>query len=65
MLTTIQEMKYVLRTAYGDSTGYADSTVNVKFQGLSQGNGAAPAGWAVISITILQAYKHKGHGARF
>jgi len=25
----------------------------VKYQGLCQGNGAAPAGWAAISVTIL------------
>jgi hypothetical protein len=30
-------------------------------QGLCQGNGAAPAGWAVGSITILCAHKRKGH----
>ena len=37
----------------------------VKTQGLCQGNGAAPAGWAVISITILNAHKWKGHGGHF
>ena len=44
MLTTIQEMKYFLRTAYGDSDDYAGSTVDVKFQGLCQGNGTDPSG---------------------
>ena len=62
MLTAIQDMKYFLRTACGDSTEFAGSTIEVKFQGLCQGNGAAPAGWAVISITILHAHKAKGHG---
>ena len=33
----------------------------MKFQGLCQGNGAAPARWAVISITILRTHKLKGH----
>jgi hypothetical protein len=65
MLTAIEEMKYFLRTAYGDSRDLAGSKIEVKFQGLCQGNGAAPAGWAVISITILQAHKEKGHGAHF
>lgn len=65
MLTAIQEMKYFLRTAYGDSKDFAGSTIEVKFQGLCQGNGAAPAGWAVISITILHAHKEKGHGGHF
>ena len=48
-----------MRTAYGDSDDYASSTVDVKFQGLCQENGAAPAGWAVISIMILQGHKAK------
>ena len=42
-----------------------DSTIEVKFQGLCQGNGAAPAGWAMISITIINAHKRKGHGGNF
>jgi hypothetical protein len=32
---------------------------------MCQGNGAAPAGWAAISITILSAHKKKGHSATF
>ena len=65
MLTAIQEMKYFLRTAYGDSEGFAGSTLEVKFQGMCQGNGAAPAAWAVISITIVGAHKRQGHGGFF
>ena len=37
----------------------------MKFQALCQGNGAAPAGWAVMSIVILETHRRKGHGARF
>ena len=44
MLKTIEEMKYFLRTAYGDSKQFRGSTIEVKCQGLCQGNGAAPAG---------------------
>ena len=62
MLTAIQDMKYFLRTVYGDSAHCAGSTIELKFQGLCQGNGAAPVGWAVISITILGVHKRKGHG---
>ena len=65
MLEAIQDMKYFLRTAYGDSKGCAQSKIEIKYQGLCQGNGAAPAGWAVISITVLRAHKKKGHGATF
>ena len=59
MLTEIEEMKYFLRTSYGDSKEYVGSTIEVKFQRLCQGNGAAPAGWAVIIITIINAHKKK------
>jgi hypothetical protein len=62
MFTASEELKYFLRTAYGDSKHFRGSKIEVKFQGLCQGNGEAPVGWAVISITILQAHKEKGHG---
>jgi len=48
---------------FGDKC--AQSTVEVRTQGLCQGNSAAPAGWAVISIAIIGAHKKKGHGAHF
>ena len=65
MLKTIQDMKFFLRTAYGDSSDFATSSIEVKSQGLCQGNGAAPAGWTVISITLLNAHKERGHSAIF
>ena len=65
MLETIQEMKFFLRTAYGDSRSFAGSSIKIKTQGLGQGNGAAPAGWCAISIVILRAHRAKGHGAQF
>ncbi len=65
MLEAIQDMKYFLRTAYGDSTDFANCKIEVKYQGLCQGNGTALAGWAVISITVVRAHKRKGHGATF
>ena len=43
MLKVIEEMKFFLRTAYGDSKDYAMSTVEVRTQGLCQGNGGAPS----------------------
>jgi hypothetical protein len=64
MLRTIQEMTFFLRTAHGDSNTAAGLCVDIKTQGLCQGNGAAPAGWAVVSITILCAHKRKGHGMK-
>ena len=65
MLETIQDMKFFLWTAYGDSKNFAGSTIEIKMQGLGQGNGASPAGWCVISIMILQAHGAKGHSAHF
>ena len=65
MLTAIQNMKYFLCMAYGDSKELVGSSIEVKFQGLCQGNGAAPAGWAVISITIILAHTRKDHGGYF
>ncbi len=65
MLETIQEMKFFLRTAFGDSRDFASSTIEVKTQGLGQENGASPADWCVISIMILRAHGAKGHGAHF
>ena len=62
MLTAIEEMKYFLSTAYGYSKECVGSTIEVKFQWIWQGNGPAPSGWAVISITIINAHQRKGHG---
>jgi hypothetical protein len=61
MLSTIQDMKFYLRTGFGDSKDYAGATRGVKTQGLCQGNGAAPAGWTVTSIAMIEAHKRKGH----
>ena len=53
MLTKIQEMKFFLRTAYGDSENFANSKIELKTQGLCRGSGAAGAGWAAVSICII------------
>ncbi len=62
MLMTIQEMNFFLRTGYGNSTDYAGSTGGKRTQGLCQGNGAAPAGWMVMTIPMIRAHKQKRHG---
>ena len=51
--------------AYRDSKNFRGHKIADKFQGLCQGNGAAPASWAVIRIVILEAHKKKGHGGQF
>jgi hypothetical protein len=65
MLKAIEDMKFFLRTGFGNSKRFAGGGVQVKVQGLTEGNGASPAGWAVISIVILRAHGKKGHGATF
>jgi hypothetical protein len=68
ILTTIQDMKFYLRTGYGGSTGYAGGSNDPsghtrKMQGMCQGNGAAPAAWTVTSIPMIAAQQKKDHGA--
>ena len=50
MLGAIENMKFFLQTGFGDSKSFAGGGISVKTQGLTQGNGASLAGWAVISI---------------
>jgi hypothetical protein len=64
MLSAIENMKIFLRTGFGDSTKFAGGGIRIKTQGLTQGNGASLAGWAVISIIILNAHGKKGHGEK-
>ena len=68
MLSTIQDMKFYLRTGYGDSKSYVggpgdDGTDSYKTQGIMQGNGGGPSCWTVDTIPMLRAHKRKGHGA--
>ena len=65
MLTTIQEIKFFLHTGFEESTEFASSKFEIKTQGLCQGNGASLAGWAVVSICIINVHKKKGHGTHF
>ncbi len=70
MLSTIQDMKFFLRTGYGDSAGYAGGADNtlvdpIKTQGMCQGNGALPAAWMVTSIPMIAVQCNKGHGVHF
>jgi hypothetical protein len=69
MLTMLQDLRFFLRTGYGDSLGYVGGNKGslitaVKNQGMSQGNTASPAAWTVVSIPMISAHKKKGLGAR-
>ncbi len=44
MLSAIENMKKFLRTDFGDLTDFAGGGIHIKTQGLTQGNGASPAG---------------------
>ena len=48
MFGTIQQLRHVIHTAYGDSL-----ISSKPIQGLGQGNGAGPAIWAIVSSPIL------------
>jgi hypothetical protein len=58
----IHDMKFFLRTGFGDSKEFASAEGSIKTQGMCQGSSVAPAGWTVDSITMIQAHKQKGHG---
>ena len=63
MMETIQNVKFFLRTAFGDSKDCVGLTIELKIQRLIQGNTAAPGGCIVIAIIVIRAYKRRGHGA--
>ena len=65
MLECIQNMRFYLRTAFGDSKEFAGSSILAEYQGLCDGNGAALSGFGAIGIVILNYHKAKGHGAKF
>ena len=64
MLHPIQTMKFFQRTAWGDSSTYFGGPDRSRvLQGLCQGNGAAPACWAMLCAVIMRCYFHQGFGA--
>jgi hypothetical protein len=65
MLGAIENMKFFLQTGFGNSKSFAGGGISIKTQGLTQGNGALPASWAVISICIIGAHGKKCHGEKF
>jgi hypothetical protein len=65
MLSEIQNMRFFLCAAFGDSKELVGACVELKTQGYMQGNGAAPASWAIVSIAIMIVHKWQGHGVTF
>lgn len=66
LLGTVQQMKFHLRTSFGDSDTFFTSTnPETPFQGILQGNGAGPAVWLTISTFLLETLYHRGHISNF
>jgi hypothetical protein len=64
MFITLQKMNRFIGTAFGVSLS-SFRCVDVPFQGLRQGNGAGPTGWAVVSAPIINMVRAAGFGATF
>ena len=66
MLITIQEMNHHIRTSFGLSEESLQKCfTSSHFQGILQGNGAAPKTWVLISTPLLNMLRKNGHGAKF
>jgi len=66
IFSTIQLMKFFLRTAHGDSDNfYGGGTSVLPFQGVCQGNGAGPAIWLAVSMVLMNMIKSHGSSATF
>jgi hypothetical protein len=62
MFVTLQKMNHFIGSAFGvSSTSFKGG--DVPFQGLGQGNGAGPTGWAVVSAPIINMVRNAGYGA--
>ena len=63
MLISIQQMNHYIRTTHGDSeTPYSSRHTLIPFQGVLQGNGAAPAIWVAVSTPLLNMMRTAQHG---
>ncbi len=63
LFTTLQEATHCVRTAYGDSSiAYGGPGWIKPMHGIGQGNGGGSPIWAVISSSLLDMLRSKGHG---
>lgn len=66
MLTTIQNLRHTVRTAFGDSTdSFGGDMWALPVSGVGQGNGAGPQIWALVSTPILNMIREEGYGVAF
>jgi hypothetical protein len=61
---TLQQCKFWMRTAFGDSHKNFGA-LELRFQGVMQGNGAGPTIWLVVSIPIINMLRAQGFGIHF
>jgi len=66
MFATLQNLQHHVRTLYGYSTVWVGTDIwAVPVSGISQGNGASPQIWAIVSTPILDLLQQEGYGAAF
>lgn len=66
MIRSIQEMKHHFRTSHGDSEICLEQPIRVPcYQGILQGNGAAPTTWVLISTPLLNMLREARKGGLF
>jgi hypothetical protein len=57
MFATLQQAAHKIRTAFGLSAKTHGGDRDPPYQGLGQGNGCGPAGWAVVSTPLINMMK--------
>jgi hypothetical protein len=62
MLWTLQKAVHKIRTAFGISTQTHGGTREPPSQGLGQGNGCGPTGWALVSTPLINMMRTAGFG---
>jgi hypothetical protein len=63
MFQCIQQMEHFIRTTHGDSnSSYSSKHTLIPFQGVLQGNGAAPSIWVAVSTPLLNMMRTANHG---
>jgi len=66
LFTTLQNAFHHVRTGFGDSIGsYGGSVWLLPIHGISQGNGAGPTIWAVVSTPLLNILRELGFGFEY
>jgi len=64
LLRTIQQMRFYLRTGFGDSDNFYGGPSETPLQGCCQGNGGGPAMWVSVTIPLVKNLHRQGHTAQ-